>query len=121
MASRSDQPATTAGAGSVDRGFRPMLTMSLVLPAANPGELVTSASAPKRTSNLAMNSCLDARGARSEGTVKIRLVSGPSSNCLPEKVGLNSSVEIALRATVPTHDRIYNRTVASAYTVATTS
>jgi hypothetical protein len=45
------------------------------------------------------------------------LLSGFSSECLPDKVGLNSSIIIALRATFRHLDRMYTRTMASASTV----
>ena len=44
-------------------------------------------------------------------------MSGFSSDCLPDKVGLNSPIIIALRDTSRHLDRMYNRTLASAYTV----
>ena len=49
--------------------------------------------------------------------MKRRLVSGFSSICLPDKAGLNSLRIIELPAKGPQIDRIYNRTLASAYTV----
>ena len=44
-------------------------------------------------------------------------MSGFSSDCLPDKVGLNCLIIIALRATSRHLDRMYNRTLGSAYTV----
>ena len=44
-------------------------------------------------------------------------MSGFSSDCLPDKVGLNCPIIIALRATSRHHDRMYNRALASAHTV----
>lgn len=45
-----------------------------------------------------------------------RLASGFSSDCLPDKGGLNSPIIVALRANSRHLDRMYNRTLASADT-----
>ena len=49
--------------------------------------------------------------------MKRRLESEISSDCLPDKGGLNSIIVIALWAISRHLDRMYNRTLASAYTV----